>query len=88
MEEKCLREAKIKGSVKQKEDESPPLGKEHSETMVLNEIQSLTKIFSVLQGLLLCGTHTSYVLSSRKQSVYFILSVVPLVASPPPFAEI
>lgn len=52
--EKFLQEAKIKDSLKQKQDESLSFWKDHSETMVLNEIQFLTKIFSVLQGLLWC----------------------------------
>lgn len=83
MEEKFLWKEKLKGNLKQKQDESLSFWKEHSKTMVLNEIQFLTKICSVLQGLLLCCVYQELCFISPERDVYFILCVVPLFASPP-----
>lgn len=82
MEEKFLWKGKLKGDLKQKQDESLSFWKEHSETMVLNETQFLTKIFCVLQGLLLCCVYQELCFIFPK-IVCFILCTVPLCASPP-----
>ena len=80
---KFLQEEKIKDDWKQKQDESLSFWKEHSETMVLNEIQFLTKIFSVLHRLLLCRVFQDlcFIFPKRASVLYFLR--VPLSASPP-----
>ena len=81
---KFLQEEKIKDDRKQKQDESLSFWKEHSETMVLNEIQFLTKIFSVLHRLLLCRVYQDlcFIFPKRASVLYFLCCTSLRLSSP------
>lgn len=83
MEEKFPRKGKNKSNLKQKQHESISFWKEHSETMLLNETQFPTKIFSVLQELLLCCAYQEACVFFPKRDNVLYFMLVPLFVSSP-----